>query len=103
LLHHVGLEDVAVNRLRTQEMHKLERLQAYRFAPAGTFGYARAEVTRGGVDTDEIDPRTMESQKISGLYFVGEVLDVTGRLGGYNLQWAWSTASVCARAINNLL
>jgi predicted Rossmann fold flavoprotein len=59
LLHHVGLEDVAVNRLRAQEMHKLERLQAYRFAPAGTFGYARAEVTRGGVDTDEIDPRTM--------------------------------------------
>jgi predicted Rossmann fold flavoprotein len=102
LLHHVGLEDTAGNRLHIREAHKLERLQAYRFAPAGTFGYARAEVTRGGVETAQIDPQTMESRKVSGLYFVGEVLDVTGQLGGYNLQWAWSSAAVCARAIGNL-
>ena len=60
--------------------------------PEGTEGYRTAEVTLGGVDTNEVSSRSMESMKQPGLYFIGEVLDVTGWLGGYNFQWAWSSA-----------
>lgn len=67
------------------------RLQKWIVTPAGNEGYKSAEVTCGGVDTAEISSKTMESRKVGGLYFVGEVLDVTGWLGGYNLQWAWSS------------
>lgn len=66
-------------------------LQEWRLRPAGTEGYKSAEVTVGGVNTDEVSSKTLESRKLTGLYFVGEVLDVTGWLGGYNLQWAWSS------------
>jgi len=59
--------------------------------PAGTEGYVTAEVTRGGVDTGELSSRTMETKKHSGLYFIGEVVDVTGHLGGHNFQWAWAS------------
>jgi len=99
-LEHLGLTDKPARRMRPADREMLERLRAYRLAPAGTFGYTRAEVTRGGVRTDEIDPETMESRRIPGLYFVGEVLDVTGRLGGYNFQWAFSSAAACARALS---
>jgi predicted flavoprotein YhiN len=67
--------------------------------PHGTEGYAKAEVTAGGVDTRELSSRTMESQRIPGLHFIGEVVDVTGWLGGYNFQWAWASAMACARAL----
>ena len=67
------------------------QLQQWRLRPAGSEGYKSAEVTVGGVNTEEISSKTMESRKQPGLYFVGEVLDVTGWLGGYNLQWAWSS------------
>lgn len=63
----------------------------WRIRPSGTEGYRKAEVTRGGVDTDEISSKTFESKKVQGLYFTGEVLDVTGWLGGFNLQWAWAS------------
>ena len=66
----------------------------YSFSPAGNFGYTKAEVTKGGVDTNEIDVNTMESNLQKGLYFIGEVLDVTGELGGYNFQWAFSSGMV---------
>ena len=66
-------------------------LHAWTLTPAGTEGYAKAEVTAGGVDTAELDARTMESRKVPGLYFIGEVVDVTGWLGGYNFQWAWAS------------
>lgn len=70
----------------------LERdLHAWRVTPAGTEGYAKAEVTAGGVSTAALDGRTMESRLTPGLYFIGEVVDVTGWLGGYNFQWAWSS------------
>ncbi len=59
--------------------------------PNGSEGYRTAEVTRGGVNTNEIDARTFESKKCTGLYFIGEVLDVTGHLGGHNFQWAWAS------------
>jgi predicted flavoprotein YhiN len=75
----------------------LKILNHYSFAPAGTFGYSKAEVTKGGVCTDEVDANTMMSQKTEGLFFTGEVLNVTGRLGGYNFQWAFSSAYTCAK------
>lgn len=59
--------------------------------PTGTLGYTKAEVTLGGIDTQELSSKTFESKKVPGLYFIGEVIDVTGQLGGYNLQWAWSS------------
>ena len=68
-----------------------QKLQAYQLTPQATVGYLKAEVTRGGVDTDELSSKTMESRKVPGLFFIGEVVDVTGWLGGYNFQWAWSS------------
>lgn len=68
------------------------RLHYWELNPAGTEGFQKAEVTRGGVDTDELSSKTMEAKRVSGLYFIGEVVDVTGHLGGYNFQWAWASA-----------
>ena len=68
-------------------------LHAWTLRPDGSEGFAKAEVTVGGVDTRELDARTMESQRVAGLYFIGEVVDVTGWLGGYNFQWAWASAT----------
>ena len=68
-----------------------ERLHDWRIEPAGTEGFQKAEVTRGGVDTNELSSKTMEARRVPGLYFVGEVVDVTGHLGGYNFQWAWAS------------
>ena len=99
-LDHLELEDRTFVQLSRREIEKLLTLKHYSFAPAGTFGYSKAEVTKGGVSTDEIDTKTMMSRKMEGLYFTGEVLDVTGRLGGYNFQWAFSSAYVCANALN---
>lgn len=67
------------------------QLQDWQVIPSGTVGYRKAEVTLGGVDTRELSSKTMQSEKVSGLYFIGEVLDVTGHLGGFNFQWAWSS------------
>lgn len=68
------------------------RLHQWQLTPSGTEGYHKAEVTLGGISTDELSSQTMESRRIPGLYFIGEVVDVTGHLGGYNFQWAWSSA-----------
>jgi predicted Rossmann fold flavoprotein len=67
--------------------------------PTGTEGYAKAEVTAGGVDTDELSAKTMESRKVPGLFFIGEVVDVTGHLGGFNFQWAWASGACAGRAL----
>lgn len=72
------------------------QVRGWQVLPGGTEGFRKAEVTSGGVATDEIDPRSMQSRRVSGLYFIGEVLDVTGWLGGYNFQWAWASAFVAA-------
>ncbi|MDH3354001.1 MAG: NAD(P)/FAD-dependent oxidoreductase [Chromatiales bacterium] len=78
--------------LNDVEMKQTEAsLKTWSIKPAGTEGYRTAEVTRGGVDCDAVSSKTMEVSKVSGLFFIGEVLDVTGWLGGYNLQWAWSS------------
>ena len=75
-----------------------EQLQNWPFVPAGTVGYGKAEVTRGGVDTDELSSKTMEAKKAPGLYFIGEVVDVTGWLGGFNYQWAWASGRAAGEA-----
>jgi predicted flavoprotein YhiN len=67
------------------------QLQNWAFHPIGTEGYRTAEVTAGGVNTDELSSTTMESKKVPGLYVIGEVVDVTGHLGGFNFQWAWAS------------
>jgi predicted Rossmann fold flavoprotein len=74
-------------------------IHAYRFVPADTFGYRMAEVMRGGVDTREVSPKTMESLKVPGLFLVGEILDVTGQLGGFNFQWAWASGFAAGQVV----
>ncbi len=76
-----------------------ESLAAWRIAPSGTEGWKKAEVMAGGVDTRELDSKTMESRRAPGLHFIGEVVDVTGWLGGYNFQWAWASGYACAQAL----
>jgi len=76
-----------------------ERLQNWRLRPSETEGYRTAEVTLGGVDTDELSSTTMESKKVLGLYFIGEVVDVTGHLGGFNFQWAWSSGWAAGQVV----
>ncbi|VEA70703.1 anaerobic glycerol-3-phosphate dehydrogenase subunit B [Serratia rubidaea] len=82
-----------------QQSALVDSLQQWRVQPNGTEGYRTAEVTLGGVDTRELSSKTMEARKVPGLYFIGEVVDVTGWLGGYNFQWAWSSAWACAQAL----
>ncbi len=76
-----------------------EKLSQWDFWPTGTEGFAKAEVTAGGVDTSALSSRTMEAKKIPGLYFIGEAVDVTGWLGGYNFQWAWASGQAAGRAL----
>ena len=72
-------------------------LKAWTISPSGTLGFGKAEVTLGGVDTGELSSKTMEARRVPGLFFVGEVVDVTGWLGGYNFQWAWSSGWVAGQ------
>lgn len=74
-------------------------IENWSITPSGTAGYKKAEAMKGGVDTKHLDQKTMEVKDVSGLYFIGEVVDMTGWLGGYNFQWAWSSAVVCAEAM----
>jgi hypothetical protein len=83
-----------------QALADLEKhLHAWEISPTGTEGYEKAEVTAGGVDTDELSAKTMESRKVSGLFFIGEVVDVTGHLGGFNFQWAWASGAAAGRSL----
>jgi predicted Rossmann fold flavoprotein len=76
-----------------------KQIHEWEIAPAGTEGYEKAEVTAGGVDTAELSSKTMESLKVKGLFFIGEVVDVTGQLGGFNFQWAWASGAAAGRAL----
>jgi len=80
-----------------EELEKL--IHAWSVVPAGTEGYEKAEVTAGGVDTDELSSKTMECKNVRGLFFIGEVVDVTGHLGGFNFQWAWASGAAAGRSI----
>jgi predicted Rossmann fold flavoprotein len=83
-----------------QALADLERqIHEWTITPADAEGYEKAEVTAGGIDTDELSAKTMESRKVPGLFFVGEVVDVTGHLGGFNFQWAWSSGAAAGRAV----
>ncbi|WP_042861788.1 NAD(P)/FAD-dependent oxidoreductase [Dickeya sp. NCPPB 3274] len=94
------LPDVTLKQLNKPQQTEVETtLQQWRVQPNGTEGYRTAEVTLGGVDTRELSSKTMEAGNMPGLYFIGEVVDVTGWLGGYNFQWAWSSAWACAQAL----
>ena len=75
------------------------QMHAWTIAPSATEGFEKAEVTAGGVDTDELSAKTMESRQVPGLFFIGEVVDVTGQLGGFNFQWAWASGAAAGRAL----
>lgn len=94
------IPECALKQLNHPQVEALHNtLHAWQVQPNGTEGYRTAEVTLGGVDTHEISSKTMGSLKTEGLYFIGEVVDVTGWLGGYNFQWAWSSAAACAESL----
>jgi hypothetical protein len=94
LLHH------APAKWTNQGVEALEQsIHRWEITPDGTEGYEKAEVTAGGVDTDELSSKTMESKKVPGLYFIGEVVDVTGHLGGFNFQWAWASGFSAGQAV----
>jgi predicted Rossmann fold flavoprotein len=87
-------------RWTNEDLARLEgQLHRWTITPAGTEGFDKAEVTLGGVDTDELSSKTMESRKVRGLFFIGEVVDVTGHLGGFNFQWAWASGAAAGRAL----
>ncbi len=98
-LEHIGVEDVPCYRLNEEMLARLQHLKSYRFAPAGNFGFSKAEVSRGGIEVSELHAKSLMSRRYQNLYCIGEVVDVTGELGGYNFQWAFSSAVVCARHI----
>ena len=101
LLQAIGIKDVECKKITQDAKKELEKIHNYEFAPAGNFGFTKAEASRGGVLCEELNPNTLESKQVKGLYFIGEVVDITGELGGYNFQWAFSSAVVCANSINN--
>ena len=75
------------------------KLRHWQFHPVGTEGFEKAEVTAGGVNTDDLQARTMEARNVPGLFFIGEAVDVTGHLGGFNFQWAWASAVAAGRSL----
>ncbi|MGH8797248.1 MAG: NAD(P)/FAD-dependent oxidoreductase [Caldimonas sp.] len=94
------LRDRPLPELRDRDIAEVaRRLQHWELTPDGTEGYRKAEVTAGGVDTRELESQSLQSRRRRGLHFIGEVVDVTGWLGGYNFQWAWASAAACARAL----
>lgn len=105
-LAQVWLEQLALDmslpmpQVRDKDLNALaQRLHRWELTPSGTEGWRKAEVTLGGVDTRQLSSQTMESTLVPGLHFIGEVVDVTGWLGGYNFHWAWASAAACARAL----
>jgi predicted flavoprotein YhiN len=89
-----------MDQMSEKQLHALAAaIHDWRVKPGGSTGYAKAEVTLGGVDTDELWSKSMEVKKVPGLYFIGEVVDVTGQLGGYNFQWAWASGFAAAQAL----
>ncbi len=93
-------ESIPLSQISQKQIDTLSRhFTSWKFVPASTVGFNKAEVTRGGVNTDELSSKTMESKKVPGLYFIGEVVDVTGWLGGYNFQWAWSSGWVAGQYV----
>lgn len=100
IIENKQLPDISLTQLSNERITQIATLlQEWQVQPNGTEGYRTAEVTLGGVDTRTLSSKTMEATKVKGLYFIGEVVDVTGWLGGYNFQWAWSSAYACAQSL----
>ena len=92
--------DLPMPQVRDRDLARLaEGLHRWQLVPAGSEGWRKAEVTLGGVDTRDLDSQSLASRHVPGLHFIGEAVDVTGWLGGYNFQWAWASAAACARAL----
>ena len=92
--------DGTIADLSRQQMGQVEQLLgSMRFQPSGTEGYRTAEVTLGGVDTTALSSKTLEARSVPGVHFIGEVVDVTGWLGGYNFQWAWASGWAAGQAV----
>jgi predicted Rossmann fold flavoprotein len=100
ILDALKIEDVECKKIAPHAMIELEKIHNYEFAPAGNFGFTKAEASRGGVLAEELHSNSLEARHVENLYFIGEVVDVTGELGGYNFQWAFSSGVVSAKAIN---
>ena len=99
-LAEIGFDSRPLRQYRAAELRQVARqLQSWGFHPSGTEGYRTAEVTAGGVNTAELSSTTMESKKILGLYIIGEVVDVTGHLGGFNFQWAWASGHAAGQVV----
>ncbi len=97
---HLNNVEGPINTLNEPQLKKLANaLSNWQIYPSGTVGYRKAEVTRGGVDTNELSSKSMEAKKVPGMYFIGEVVDVTGWLGGYNFQWAWASGFAAAQLV----
>ncbi|WP_144630661.1 NAD(P)/FAD-dependent oxidoreductase [Bordetella genomosp. 13] len=98
-----GTQDLSASRVADLPDRALRelgtRINQWQLVPTGTAGYKKAEVMRGGVDTRGLDQKSMQARAVPGLYFIGETVDVTGWLGGYNFQWAWASAVACGRAL----
>jgi len=101
-LKSLGLNDKKFKEYNKSELKKIRSLKNYHFAPAGTFGFKKAEITKGGVDLSQINPQTFESKLQKGLYFCGEVLDISGEVGGYNIQFACSSAMAIAKDLKSV-
>jgi hypothetical protein len=101
ILKKAGIEaSLIMNQLdKISRQHLIARCVHYPLEIVGAIGYGKAEVTAGGVDFSEINPRILESKLMPGLFFAGEILDVDGRIGGFNFQWAWASGHVVARAL----
>lgn len=104
LLAETQFEDGRMQQLNEKQIEQIaNQLHHWRLKPNGTEGYRTAEVTVGGVDTSELSSKTMQSKKVPGLYFIGEVVDVTGHLGGFNFQWAWSSGYTAGLAVSGMI
>ncbi|WP_083196003.1 NAD(P)/FAD-dependent oxidoreductase [Arcobacter porcinus] len=100
-LKSIELEDKACSKLSEDEKNRLKILKNYEMSPAGNFGFTKAEVTKGGICTDEVNHQTFESKKHKNLFFIGECLNLTGELGGFNFQMVFAQAFICAIGQNN--
>ena len=91
---------VPIHHYSEKKLHQIsQKFSSWQVEPNGTEGYRTAEVTLGGVNCDELSSKTMMAHKVPGLYFIGEVVDVTGWLGGYNFQWAWASGFAAGQVV----